>query len=110
MATKIPDSDGKVQQIRLCDQLRSLTGLTLVYGGRDWMPELVRRNSHYTRDSIISVREYTLAALAHPDFKNNPRAFMEQWRKRRGKTEELRIPEDPARVLVTIILASDKHG
>lgn len=77
----------------------------LEYGGRDWMGELMRRHSHYQPEWFVAIKEYVEQKLADQQFKNNPQKFMADWKRARGGTEELRIPEDPARELMTEMLA-----
>jgi hypothetical protein len=73
--------------------------LSLVFNGRDFTP-LVQRSKK-------SVIEYIhQKVFDKPKWQENPRQFLKEWEKKRGGTEELRIPEDDALEIVRQMVAT----
>lgn len=70
---------------------------------RKRMPTDSKENVIYDKENVIY--DYVDKVLSTSDFQNDPVSYMEAWRKRRGNTEELRIPEDPARTIITALIS-----
>ncbi|KIC72363.1 hypothetical protein DB42_DE00090 [Neochlamydia sp. EPS4] len=52
-----------------------------------------RRNAYGDPDKLL---KYIHNKLETKEFQNNPRLFMNKWKRERGLTDELRVPEDQA--------------
>lgn len=75
-------------------------------------PEQVRdklseRYSHL--GDMKRLYEYADRVMKKPEFLANPRAYIENAIKKRGCTEELRIPEDPVRTVLAQFLGFRRH-
>ena len=66
---------------------------------------------HLGQASVRKIFQYVEEVLEDPTFQEDPVSFIESWDKERGETEELRVPEDPAREVVRKCVASqDEEG
>jgi hypothetical protein len=48
-----------------------------------------------------AVYNYIETVLNNPEFQANPKQYLENWRKQRGKSEQILFPEDDARGFIT---------
>lgn len=53
------------------------------------------KQPHEKPDVLLS---YIINVLNDPQFQNNPKEYLKNWKQKRGNTEEFRIPEDQAMI------------
>jgi len=57
--------------------------------------------SHLGKEVVDKIVEKIESVLASAKYQADPKKYMSEWTKKRGRTEELRIPEDQARWYLT---------
>ena len=58
-----------------------------------------------TQDPLVL--GYLIRVLQERKFQKNPARFVERWERKRGTTEELRIPEDRALAILKKLVTED---
>jgi len=73
---------------------------SLRYNGRNWYPILVGNWGHLSKDSLSKIYDDIMKRMESKEWRDNPFVYLSAWEKRRGNTEELRIPEDGSRQIM----------
>jgi hypothetical protein len=68
----------------------------------------LRLNELGTSDARVI--EYIKRVYESSDFRKNPRRYMDQWREKRGATEEHRVPEDEAYAILFCLVTYPSVG
>lgn len=87
MLTCPHDSSHRFQDVYYGEKQQGIKQLLPIYFSYEW--------SHMSTKNQVEMVAYAGRILESPDFCSNPRDYVTRWIKKRGGTEELRIPQDP---------------
>ena len=57
---------------------------------------LLEKWDHLGKNSSKMIYDYIIKVIKSPEFQTDRSSYLSNWQQRRGFTQELRIPEDPA--------------